>query len=789
MLKQFLTDMTSKSKTESVNENELTVPIIPTSSMIIGPYTSNTMDMYRGKYLSAILSVSEDTRLVVMADRITDNDKDITLDDIRPIGTLCDIKGAMRYSRETTRVSIEGKSRVLIKEIVETEPYLMARVEMLDYSNREYTVEEFAMFSLLKDKFYNLMSIVGRLDDEKESGLDRKMPDDGADYISAMSPLDEEQFYSALECLDTKQRMKMLIEYIDMSLRTAQLEVELESKIASNFAEEQKHRYLREKKELIDRELNGSGDTISEYREKINALPIEQEYKDRLLKELDRLEGTPLGSQEASVTQSYFDCVLDLPWTKEPAGEFDIAEADAILEEDHYGLEKVKTRISEYLAVLKLTGTMKSPILCLVGPPGVGKTSIAKSVARATKRKFTRLSLGGMHDESEIRGHRKTYVGAMPGRIIAGLRQVGSTNTVFLLDEIDKLSKDYHGDPASALLEVLDPEQNSTFTDNYVEIPFDLSPVMFITTANSLSTIPAPLMDRLEIIQLDGYLPDEKLEIAKRHLLGKQLEANGITGDNIIISDDILSEIIENYTREAGVRQLERSIASLCRKAAKEVVAGREEPLEITSERLREYLGAQVGHYDTVEDTSYTGVVNGLAWTATGGTTLPLEAVIFKGKGKVQLTGQLGDVMKESASIAVGYLEANSERYGIDPKFWEENSIHVHAPEGAVPKDGPSAGVTMATVLLSAIRNLPVSQKLAMTGEITLTGRVLAIGGLREKLMAALRAGIDRVIIPKQNEKDLVDVPEKIRENLSISFAEKVDDVFSFVFGDLNAEG
>ncbi|MBO4360146.1 MAG: endopeptidase La [Eubacteriaceae bacterium] len=788
MLKQFLTDMTSKSKTESVNENELTVPIIPTSAMIIGPYTSNTMDMYRGKYLSAILSVSEDTRLVVMADRLTDNEKDITLDDIRHIGTLCDIKGAMRYSRETTRVSIEGKSRVLIKEIVDTEPYLTARVEMLDYSNREYTVEEFAMFSLLKDKFYNLMSIVGRLDDEKESGLDRMMPDDGADYISAMSPLDEEQFYSALECLDTKQRMKMLIEYIDMSLRTAQLEVELESKIASNFAEEQKHRYLREKKELIDRELNGSTDSISEYRTKINALPIEQEYKDRLLKELDRLEGTPLGSQEASVTQSYFDCVLDLPWEKESAGEFDIAEADRILDEDHYGLEKVKTRISEYLAVLKLTGTMKSPILCLVGPPGVGKTSIAKSVARATGRKFTRLSLGGMHDESEIRGHRKTYVGAMPGRIIAGLRQVGSTNTVFLLDEIDKLSKDYHGDPASALLEVLDPEQNSTFTDNYVEIPFDLSPVMFITTANSLSTIPAPLMDRLEIIQLDGYLPDEKLEIAKRHLLGKQMEANGITQDNIIISDDILNEIIENYTREAGVRQLERSIASLCRKAAKKVVAGSEEPLEITSDSLREYLGAQVGHYDTVEDTSYVGVVNGLAWTATGGTTLPLEAVIFPGKGKLQLTGQLGEVMKESANIAVGYLEANAARYGIDPKFWEEHSIHVHAPEGAVPKDGPSAGVTMVTVLLSAIRNLPVSQKLAMTGEVTLTGRVLAIGGLREKLMAALRAGIDRVIIPKQNEKDLVDVPEKIRESLSISFSEKVDDVLEFVFGDINAE-
>ena len=784
MLKQFITDMTSKSKTVSVNENELIVPIIPTSNMLIGPYTSNTMDMYRGKYLKAIMDVADDTRLVVMADRVNDGPVDITLDDIRSIGTLCDIKGVMRYSRDTTRVSLEGKSRVLIREITDTDPVLMARVEVIEYTHREYSVEEFAMFSLLKDKFYSLMSIVGRLDDEKDSGLDKMLPDDGTDYIMANSPITEEQFYAVLESIETKSRMRMLIEYIDMSLRTAQLEVELESKIASNFAEEQKHRYLREKKELIDRELNGGGDAISEYRTKINALPIEQEYKDRLLKELDRLEGTPLGSQEASVSQSYFDCVLDLPWEKEAPGEFDIKKADEILEEDHYGLEKVKTRISEYLAVLSLTGSMKSPILCLVGPPGVGKTSIAKSVARATGRKFTRLALGGMHDESEIRGHRKTYVGAMPGRIIAGLRQVGTTNTVFLLDEIDKLSKDYHGDPASALLEVLDPEQNSTFTDNYVEIPFDLSPVLFLTTANSLSTIPAPLMDRLEIIQLDGYLPDEKMEIAKRHLIKKQFEANGVTADDIVISDDILDEIINNYTREAGVRQLERSIASLCRKAAKAKVEGSEEPLVVTKDSLREYLGAQVGQYDVMEDTSYVGVVNGLAWTSVGGTTLPLEAVTWKGTGKLELTGQLGDVMKESAKEAIGYLKANAERYGIEPKFFDEHDMHINAPEGAVPKDGPSAGVTMATVIFSAVTGRPVSQKLAMTGEITLTGRVLAIGGLREKLMAAVRAKIDRVIIPKQNEKDLVDVPDKTKERLEISFAENVDDVFRFVFGD-----
>lgn len=782
MFKPFMTDKTKNTK-EDVTTNELIVPLIPTSSLIIGPYVPSTMDLYKGKYLSAVMSVSDTTRLVVLADKINDAVTDVTLSDIRKVGTLCDVKGIMRYTRDTTRVSTEGKSRVIIKDIVSTEPILMAKVEIIDYTKVQYTTEDFALLSLLKEKYYALLGILGKYDEEKESKLETKLPDDGCDYVMAFAPLSSDEFYNVLECTDVKARLMMMIEYVDLALRTAQLEVDLESRIATNFAEEQKARYLREKKELIDRELNGDEDIISKYRKGIEELPIDEEYKVRLIKELNRLEGTPLSSQEASVGIAYFDCVLDLPWNKETDTDFDIVKAEEILNEDHYGLEKVKERISEYLAVLKLTGSMKSPILCLAGPPGVGKTSIAKSIARATGRKYTRLALGGMHDEAEIRGHRKTYVGAMPGRIITGLRQVRSTNTVFLLDEIDKLAKDYKGDPASALLEVLDPEQNSTFMDNYVEIPFDLSNVMFVTTANSLGDIPEALLDRLEVIELDGYLPDEKLEIAKRHLVKKQMELNGVSEENIAFTDEILNEIINNYTKEAGVRQLERCIASLCRKAAKKLLTDNEK-LKLDTDMLRDYLGAKVNSYDIATDEELTGVVNGLAWTSVGGCTLQIEASYCDGSGKLELTGQLGDVMKESVKAAIGYLKANSDRYGIDKKFWDEKDIHIHVPEGAVPKDGPSAGVTMATALYSIATNKPISQKLAMTGEITLTGRVLAIGGLREKLLAAARAKIDRVIIPKQNEKDLVDVPDKYKELLQISFAERIDDVYEFVFGE-----
>ncbi|MBR5996008.1 MAG: endopeptidase La [Eubacteriaceae bacterium] len=780
MLKTLIND---KAKDKPLAPNEMIVPLLPTEDVIIGPFMSTSLDIAKGKLLSAVMSVSRTTRLVVMVDKLNSSEEP-TLYDLRPVGTLCDIKGVMRYTRDTTRVNVDGKARVLIKEIVSRDPVLTARVETIDNQDKEYSVEERALFQILKEKYEDLSAIIGKPDERMDETVTGKNPDDGCDYILSRSPLSAEEFYEVLDNLDTASRIRRLIEHIDMALRTAQLEVDIESKVASNFAEEQKARYLREKRDAIDRELGGDEDEVDEYRKKIEALPIQEEYKNRLLKELSKYEGTPVGSQEASVTESYFDVVLDLPWANDGPPAFDINEAQEILESDHYGLDKVKKRILEYLAVLKLTNTLKSPILCLVGPPGVGKTSIARSVARATNRKFTRLSLGGMHDEAEIRGHRKTYVGAMPGRIIAGLRQVGTTGTVFLLDEIDKLSKDYKGDPASALLEVLDPEQNSTFMDNYVEIPFDLSPVMFITTANSKDTIPAPLLDRLEVIEIDGYLPDEKLQIAKQHLVAKQMQANGVTAENIEFSDEVLSEIINSYTRESGVRQLERSIASLCRKAAMNVVSGKGEKLPLAPEDLRGYLGAKVRTYEIEKDVDLIGRVNGLAWTSDGGCTLPLEAAVSEGKGGLELTGHLGDVMKESARAAIGYIKTNPDKFGIAPDAWDKMNINIHAPEGAVPKDGPSAGVTLATVLLSAIKKEPVNQLLAMTGEITLTGRVLPIGGLREKLFAAGRAGIKRVIIPKENEEDLTDVPQQFKDALQISFAETYDDVYRFAFGD-----
>ncbi|NLW70716.1 MAG: endopeptidase La [Eubacteriaceae bacterium] len=789
MLKQLIND---KVKDRTLAPNEMIVPLIPTSSVIVGPYMATSMDMYKGKLLNAINSVSRTSRLVVIVDKINDTEEP-TLYDVRPVGTLCDIKGIMRFAREVTRVSTEGRSRVIIKEIFAREPILSARVEVIDYFDREYTIEERAYCHILRDRYEKLNEIRGKPDEKIFETVDLKIPDDGCDYILANTQLTCEEHYSVLEELDTMKRLKKLIEYIDMALRTAQLDVEIETKIAASFASEQKARYLREKKEVIERELGEDAEEeVDDYRKRIEALPIAEEYKQRLLKELFKYTGTAPGSQEASVTLNYFDLVLDLPWPKGAAEEnpvnFDMNEAKGILEADHYGLQKVKERISEYLAVLKLTKSMKSPIICLVGPPGVGKTSIAKSVARATNREFTRLSLGGMHDEAEIRGHRKTYVGAMPGRIISGLRQVGTTETVFLLDEIDKLSKDYKGDPASALLEVLDPEQNSTFMDNYVEIPFDLSPVMFITTANNKGDIPEPLLDRLEVIDIDGYLPDEKLEIAKRHLLAKQLALNGITSENLNLTDGIIEEIITSYTREAGVRQLERNIANLCRKAAMIIVTGEGEKLEVTSEKLREYLGAKVHNYDTMKDIALIGTVNGLAWTSVGGCILPLEAAYSPGKGGVEITGHLGDVMKESARAAIGYIKTNSEKYGIPTDMWDKININIHAPEGAVPKDGPSAGVTLATVIISALTQKPVSQIIAMTGEITLTGRVLPIGGLREKLYAALRSGVKRVIIPKENEEDLIDVPAQFKENLEIAFARNYDDVYKFVYGDLPCE-
>ncbi|MDD4508763.1 MAG: endopeptidase La, partial [Eubacteriaceae bacterium] len=507
------------------------------------------------------------------------------------------------------------------------------------------------------------------------------------------------------------------------------------------------------------------------------------EVREKVEDELHRLEKVPEGSPEAGVIETYIEWILDLPWNNATKEEADVKRVRKILNQDHYALDDVKERVLEYISVLHLSKSMKSPIICLVGPPGVGKTSIAKSIARALNRKYVRMSLGGMSDEAEIRGHRRTYVGAIPGRIIYHLKQAGTNNPLFLLDEIDKMSQDFRGDPASALLEVLDPEQNNTFTDNYLELPFDLSHVLFLTTANTLSTIPRPLLDRMEIIEVSGYIEDEKQEIAKRYLIPKQLEVHGMDKTKLKISKGAARDIIRYYTRESGVRELEREIAKICRVAAKELVEEEKEKVSVTAKNLAKYLGLHRFSFEKIKNDELVGVVNGLAWTSVGGETLEIEVVVVDGKGKVVITGQLGDVMQESAKAAISYIRSKADELGIQKDFYDVKDIHLHVPEGAVPKDGPSAGITMTTALISALTGKPVPQNLAMTGEITLRGRVLPIGGLREKLTAAHRAGITRIILPKENEKDLEEVPNSVTDDLSIHPVSQMEEVTALVFG------
>ncbi len=780
---KFKSQKTDQSEKQSNEVEIINVPVIATSGIVFGPQINTAMDIESQASLFAVEKATKSAGMILICDKINSEEK-ISIENLRSVGCLADISNIIRMSEESVRIGIAGKKRAVIKEIISTEPYINAKVEVIDYDAIAINEDMKAHYKVLLDKYSEFLDVINRSDEKFLEKLSNVHPEYGTDLISANIPINVSEYYNLLCCTDTFERLNTAIEYVMMIIKVAKIELDIESRLAESFSEEQKQRYLREKKYIISRELSedDEDEEINEVRKSIEKLPIGNEYKERLLKELSRLELTPPDSREASTIMSYFDCILDLPWTKKHGRNFDIAKAVKKLEKDHYGMKDVKERIVEYLSVLKLTNKIKGPILCLVGPPGVGKTSVAKSIAEATNRKFVRVSLGGMDDEAEIRGHRKTYVGAMPGRIISGLRQVQSKNPVFLLDEIDKLSKSYSGDPASALLEVLDPEQNSKFTDAYVEIPFSLSDVLFITTANTLSTIPKPLVDRMEVIELSGYTPDEKMEIAKHYLMDKQIKLNGITKDNLDLSDEVLSEIISCYTCESGVRELERCIASLCRKAAKSIVVDKGDCLKVTKENLREYLGKKINNYEVSDNVYLKGAVNGLAWTQAGGDTLQIEAVTSEGSGKLELTGHLGDIMKESAKASIGYLRGFSEDYGISPDIWQKSDIHIHVPEGAVPKDGPSAGITITSALLSAILDKPVSQKIAMTGEITLTGRVLPIGGLREKLLAAKRAQITKVIIPKENKEDLKDVPDNVRSGLDICFADKMKDVYKQCF-------
>lgn len=765
-------------------ESELTLPLVPVRGIVVGTDLRTSIDLGRRSSIAAVEASINSSKLVMFCAQRDQSIEEPTKDDLLPVGCVADILDITHMHYDVVRVGVSGLRRAELISIISDEPCMMARVRLVNDELFPVTDELKTLQRIAYNKFIQILQMQGRSETDEEREMLSSPPNEFIDAVSGSVKMSYDEFYELMQLLEPTARMKKLIEILILAIKSAEIDMDIENRILMQYSQDQRTRYLREKKRVINTELNEDeyDDDLNEYQDKIEALPIAEEYKTKLKKELDRLELMPPASQEGAVIQTYLDCVIDMPWTEKSGDEFDIAEAEKILNEDHYGLEKVKDRILEYLSVVKLTDALKAPILCLVGSPGVGKTSVAKSIARAAGRKYVRLSLGGMHDEAEIRGHRKTYVGSMPGRIIAGIKQAGVKNPVFLLDEIDKISSDMRGDPAAALLEVLDPEQNSAFTDTYMEIPYDLSDVMFVTTANTLATIPEALLDRLEVIELPGYLATEKIEIAKRHLIPRELSQNGITSENITFSDELLSELISSYTAEAGVRQLQRAIASLCRKAAKKLAEQGECQMAPTVAELPELLGRKVAEYEIATDSELVGVVNGLAWTSAGGDTLQIEVAVCAGSGKLDLTGSLGDVMQESARTAIGHLRTHGERYGLSDIDWDNINIHIHVPEGAVPKDGPSAGVTMTTALVSALSRRAVRQKLAMTGEITLTGRVLPIGGLREKLLAASRATITQVIIPKRNEPDLKDVPKEILDKLSIVTAENMTDIYSDVF-------
>ena len=705
--------------------------------------------------------------------------------DLYAVGTISNVRQILHLPGDNVRVMVEGASRGRLRQVVETTPYLSAEVEEIP---AETSVKRSARTEALIRQTYELFETYIDLapkmtPDILLSVLSSEDPGYIADYIAQNLPMRTGDKQAILEELRPVRRLEKLCQNLRREVEILELEQEMQGKVRDQLTRSQRDYVLREQLKVLQHELGedqqGGDQELYDYRRQIEKAKLPVEVKEKLEKELRRLEKQPFGSAEATVLRNYLDTVLELPWGKKTKERVNVAAARKTLDADHFGLEKVKTRILEFLAVKQLAPQLKGQILCLVGPPGVGKTSIASSVAKAIHRNMARISLGGVHDEAEIRGHRKTYVGAMPGRIIAAIRQAGSCNPLLLLDEIDKLGNDQRGDPASALLEVLDGEQNATFRDHFLEVPFDLSDVLFITTANTLDTIPRPLLDRMEVIELTSYTDEEKLQIAKRHLLPKELKRHGLSRAQLKVSDDAIRSLIRGYTREAGVRVLERQLGALCRKAAMRVVSDGVKSVHITVENLETYLGIPRYHPDRLPRTEQVGVVNGLAWTSVGGEILEVEVGVVPGTGKIELTGNLGDVMKESAHAALTYIRSRAHQLGIDEEFYKTKDIHIHFPEGAVPKDGPSAGIAITTAMVSALTEIPIRRDLAMTGEVTLRGRVLPIGGLKEKTMAAYRNGIRTVLLPADNEKDLEEIDQTVRAGLRFVTVEQVDAVLA----------
>lgn len=756
------------------------LPLIPLRGLTIFPNMVIHFDVGREKSIAALEEAMLNGQYIALCTQKDVKTEDPKDDEIYEVGTLASIKQILKLPGESVRVLVEGEKRVKILKYKQYDPYIMVEVEIVEDDEGEITDEHEALMRMTKDLFSQYVKVSGVLPPEVIANVeDILSPGRLGDVISSYISLNGEKKQEILESIDEKVRLENIIEILKKEIDIIRLEKKLNQKVKKNIDKVQKEYYLKEQLKVIQEELGEDDEdkkAIKSYKSKIAKAKMPKEVKEKALSEVNRLKTVGGYSSEGGVIKSYLDWLVELPWSKETKDILDVEKAKKVLDDEHYGLKDVKERILEYIAVKSISKSSKGPILCLVGPPGVGKTSIARSIAKAVNRNFVRMSLGGVNDEADIRGHRKTYIGAIPGRIIYGLKQAGSKNPLFLLDEIDKISNSYKGNPADALLEVLDAEQNATFRDHYLEVDFDLSKVMFIITANTLETIPRPLLDRMEVIEVSGYTTEEKFNIAKKHLVPKELKEHDIEG-KIVFSDKALYSIIENYTRESGVRNLERKIARVIRKAIKEIVEENKKKINITVNHIKKYLGEEVYRIDEIEDKDKVGVVNGMAWTAYGGDTLPVEAVVMPGNGKLILTGQLGDVMQESAKAAYSYVRANCEKYGIDVDFYKNKDIHIHAPEGAVPKDGPSAGVAMITSMVSALSGRPVRHNVAMTGEITLTGKVLPIGGLKEKTLASYRAGIDTIIIPKKNKKDLDKVPKNVLNNIKVITAEEISTV------------
>lgn len=748
------------------------LPLLPLRGITVFPHMTVHFDVGRTKSIKAISEAMHNHQLIFL---VTQTDATVEEPDengIYKVGTIAVIRQILRLPGDAVRVLVEGISRAEIAEVIQTEPYFEAEVcEKVYVHEKNDKNEAKALMRKTISIFEEYVNLNQKINPEIFARVsDINELSELSDIIVANLTISTEDKQQILSEFDSKVRLEKLISCLAKEIEILNLEKNISAKVKQQIDKVQKEYYLKEQMKAIQDELgdkDGIAGEIAEYREKFKALELPEEVAKKTEKELERLQKMQSGSAEGSVIRNYLDCIAELPWNKKTEDYIDLKKAKEILDKDHFGLEKVKDRILEYLAVKKMTKSLDGPILCLYGPPGVGKTSVAKSIAKAVNRNYVRLSLGGVKDEAEIRGHRRTYVGAMPGRIINAMKQAGSKNPLILLDEIDKMSSDYKGDTASAMLEVLDAEQNFSFRDHFLEVPFDLSDVMFIMTANSLDTIPRPLLDRMEIITLSSYTGEEKLNIASKYLIPKQMEKHGLAKNSLTISQSVIKEIIDGYTREAGVRTLEREIATICRRSVREILEENVKKVVITHKNLENYLGPVKVMHDKANKKNEIGIVTGLAWTAVGGEILNIEVNTMPGAGRLELTGQLGDVMKESAKAGFTYIRSIANRLDIPEDFYKNIDIHIHIPEGATPKDGPSAGITMTTAVISALTGIPVKHDVAMTGEITLRGRVLPIGGLKEKVYAAYRAGIKTIIIPKDNEKDLEEISENIRNKLT----------------------